>query len=163
MRYLRTAIILFSGCTLYLLLAAPGLHAASNTVWQIGAFDQSSHEFNNNAPVGNADYNPVFTIGKSTTTDWPGRQPGSENQAEGLRPHPFTVFFDLPSKPSGMYTLKISALLYNVRYPHLEITVNGKKGSFYFPRKLNYYPGNSDFWSPIYSGGEISAVIPKTA
>ena len=163
MRYLQKAVILFSGCTLCILLAAPGLHAAGTTVWQIGTFDQSSHEFNNSAPVGNADYNPVFTIGKSKTDDWPGRQPGSENQAEGLRPHPFTVLFNLPSKPSGTYTLTVSALLYNTRYPHLEITVNGRKGSFYFPRKLNYYPGNSDFWSPIYSGGEISVFIPKTA
>ena len=73
MRYLQKAVILFSGCTFCILLAAPGLHAAGNTVWQIGTFDQSSHEFNNSAPVGNAEYNPAFTIGKSKTHDWPGR------------------------------------------------------------------------------------------
>ncbi len=160
MRHLRKAVILFFGCTLPVLLAARSSSAAGNTVWQIGTFDQSSHEFNNNAPVGKADFNPVFTIGKSKTSDWPGRQPGSENKAEGLRQHPFTILFDLPSRPAGTYTLTVSALLYNVRYPHLEISINGRKGTFYFPRKLSYHPGNSDFWSPIYSGGEIRLVLP---
>jgi alpha-mannosidase len=163
MSYLRPALVVIFGCALSFLLAASTLCAASSTVWQIGTFDQSSHEFNNSAPVGKADYNPVFTIGKSATTDWPGRQPGSENQAEGLRPHPFTVLFDVPSKPKGAYSLTISALLYNPRVPHLEISINGRKGAYYFPRKLNYYPGNSDFWSPIYSGGEISVVLPDAA
>jgi alpha-mannosidase len=161
MRQLRNAVILFFVSTLALLLATPGLHAAENTLWQIGTFDQSSHEFNNAAPVGNADYNPVFTIGKSATSDWPGRQPGSENQAEGQRPHPFTVLFDLPSKPAGTYSLTVSALLYNIRYPHLEISINGRKGAFYFPRKLNYFPGDSGFPSPIYSGGEITVDLPR--
>jgi alpha-mannosidase len=163
MRYLRNAVILLFGCTLCVLLAARSLSAAGNTVWQIGTFDESSHEFNNNVPVRHADYNPVFTVGKSTTSDWPARQPGSENQAQGLRPHPFTILFDLPSKPAGAYTLAISALLYNIRFPHLEISINGMKGTFFFPRKLNYYPGNSGFPSPIYSGGEISVVLPHGA
>ncbi len=163
MRRLRNAVILFFVSTLTLLFVTPGLRAAENTIWQIGTFDQSSHEFNNAAPVGNADYNPVFTIGKSATNDWPGRQPGSENPAEGLRPHPFTVLFDLPTKPVGTYSLAISALLSNIRYPHLEISINGRKGTFYFPRKLNYYPGDSGFPSPIYSGGEITVGLPSAA
>lgn len=163
MRPLRNAVILLVGCTLSVLSLGRNSHAAGNTVWQIGTFDQSSHEFNNDAPVGKADYNPVFTIGKSNTSDWPSRQPGSENKAEGLRQHPFTILFDLPSRPAGTYTMTVSALLYNIRYPHLEISINGRKGTFYFPRELNYYPGNSDFWSPIYSGGEISVAIPRTA
>ena len=164
MRQLRSAIILFFVCTVPVLLAARSSPATGgNTLWQIGKFDQSSHEFNNNAPVGKADYNPVFTIGKSKTSDWPGRQPGSENKAEGLRPHPFTVLFDLPSRPAGTYSLTVSALLYNPRVPRLEVSINGRKGTFYFPRKLNYYPGNSDFWSPIYSGGEITVVLPRKA
>lgn len=88
MRPSRNAVVLLFGFTLPILLAAPGSPAVENTIWQIGTFDQSSHEFNNNAPVGKADYNPVFTVGKSVTSDWPRRQPGSKNQAEGLRPHP---------------------------------------------------------------------------
>lgn len=163
MRRLCTAMILFIGCTLPVMVAAYSSSTAANTVWQIGTFDQSSHEFNNNAPVAKADFNPVFTIGKSKTSEWPGRQPGSENKAEGLRSHPFTILFDMPSTPAGAYTLTVSALLYNIRYPHLEISINGRKGTFYFPRKLNYYPGDSDFWSPIYSGGEISVVLPRAA
>lgn len=163
MRRLRTAVILFFGCTLPVMIAANSSRAAASTLWQIGTFDQSSHEFNNVAPVGKADFNPVFVIGKSKTSAWPGRQPGSENQAEGLRAHPFTILFTMPSRPAGTYTLTVSALLYNARYPHLEISINGRKGTFYFPRKLNYYPGDSDFWSPIYSGGEISVALPRAA
>ena len=163
MRYLRNAAILMVGCALSVLLAAHSLSAAENTVWQIGTFDESSHEFNNNAPVGKADFNPVFTIGRSKSGDWPRHQPGSQNQAQGLRPHPFTILFDLQSKPSGTYTLDISALLYNIRFPHLEISINGTKGTFYFPRKLNYSPRNSGFTSSIDSGGEISVVLPHAA
>jgi len=163
MHYLRNAVILLFGCTLPVLLAARSSPAAGKSLWQIGTFDQSSHEFNNNAPVGKKDYNPVFTIGKSKSSDWPRRQPGSENQAEGLRLHPFTILFDLPSRPSGTYTLAISALLYNTRFPHLEISINGRKGTFYFPRNLSYSPRNSGFTSSIDSGGEISVVLPRAA
>ena len=69
--------------------------ATQSTVWQIGAFDQSSHEFNHSAPLSSPDYHPVFIVGKSTAKDWPAAQPGSENPAEGLRPHPFTILFTL--------------------------------------------------------------------
>ncbi len=131
---MRNAVTLLFGCTLPVLPAARSSPAAGNIVWQIGTFDQSSHEFNNNAPVGKKYYNPVFTIGKSKASDWPGRQPGSQNQAQGLKPHPFTILFDLPAKPSGTYTLAISALLYNTRFPHLEISINGSQAALPLPR-----------------------------
>ena len=158
--HLRSRLVFVFGCALSLLLAASSSPAAENTVWQIGTFNQSSHEFNNRAPVGSPNYNPVFTVGKSTAKDWPARQPGSENQAEGLRPHPFTVLFDLPSKPKGTYSLTISVVLYNPRVPHLEISINGRNGTFYFPRELSSYPGDSGFESPIYSGGSKGYCLP---
>jgi alpha-mannosidase len=160
----RRRLTSLAGCwVVFIFMASADLLAAEHTIWQIGSFDQSSHEFNDRAPVAKPDYNPVFTVGKSTVHDWPGRQPGSENAAEGLRPHPFTILFTLPSKPGGTYRLTIAALLYNPRVPHLEISINGRKGTFYFPRKLSYYSGDPAFWSPIYSGGEISVVIPEGA
>ncbi len=137
--------------------------ATQSTVWQIGAFDQSSHEFNHSAPLSSPDYHPVFIVGKSTAKDWPAAQPGSENPAEGLRPHPFTILFTLPSKPRGTYRLIISALLYEPRVPYLEISINDREGTFYFPRKLSYYPGDSDFESPIYSAGQVSLLLPDSA
>jgi alpha-mannosidase len=162
MNHLRKVLVFAFGFSQFILLATGGL-AAENTVWQIGIFNQSSHEFNDQAPVGSPNYNPVFTVGKSTSKDWPARQPGSENAAEGSRPHPFTVLFDLSSKPQGTYRLTISALLYDARVPRLEISINGRRGAYFFPRELNYDPGDPDFWSPIYSGGEMSIVLPDSA
>jgi alpha-mannosidase len=161
MSQLRSGTV-FAGCFLSVLLAVSSLYAAGSTIWQIGNFDRSSHEFNNGAPVGKVGYNPVFTVGTSVARDWPGRQPGSENQSEGLRPHPFTIVFDLPAKPKGTYRLTISALLSNPRIPHLEISINGRNGTFYFPRELNYSAVDS-FPSPISSSGEISVVLPNAA
>ncbi len=163
MSHLRCTMVFIFGCALFGLLATSSMPAAESAVWQIGTFNQSSEEFNNQAPAGSPNYNPVFTVGKSTVKDWPAHQPGSENKAEGLRPHPFTILFDLPSKPKGQYSLTISALLYDPRVPHMEVSINGKKGAFYFPRKLSYYPGDSDFWSPIYSGGEMNIALPDAA
>ena len=163
MSHLRKALAFVFIFSLYVLLPAGRLHGAENTVWQIGIFNQSPHEFNDQAPVGSPNYNPVFIVGKSTSMDWPARQPGSENDAEGSRPHPFTILFDLPSKPSGTYRLTISALLYDPRVPRLEISINGQKGAYYFPRKLSYFPGVRELWVPIYSGGEIGVDLPDGA
>ncbi len=162
MSYRRKPLI-FIFCFSLLILGAPGsLSAAMSTVWQIGIFNHSSHEFNRQAPVGKPNYNPVYTVGKSAAKDWPAGQPGSENKAEGLRPHPFTVLFDLPSEPKGTYTLTISALLYDPRVPYLEVSINGTKGAFYFPRKLSYY-ATADYGSSIDSGGEVHIVLPDSA
>ncbi len=162
MRYRRKPLVFVFSFSL-LILGAPGnLSAAGNTVWQIGIFNQSSHEFNSQAPVGNPNYNPVYTVDKSTANDWPARQPGSENKAEGLRPHPFTILFNLPSNPQGTYTLTISALLYEPRVPYLEVAINGREGAFHFPRKLSYH-ATADYGSSIDSGGEMNIVLPDSA
>jgi alpha-mannosidase len=137
--------------------------AKNRTVWQIGIFDQSSHEFNHQAPTQNANYNPVYTIGRSAAKDWPSRQPGSENDSQGTRPHPFTILFNLNSPPKGTYQLIFSALLYNPRTPHLEVSINGKTGVYYFHPKLSYYPGDPAFWSPIYAADQLTIDLPASA
>ncbi|MGH9401077.1 MAG: polysaccharide lyase family protein [Terriglobia bacterium] len=159
----KNSLIFSLGFVAALLMLALPLPAAESTVWQIGAFDQSSHELNDRAPVGNPDYNPVFTVGTSTAKDWPGHQPGSENKAEGLRPHPFTIQFNLASRPKGAYRLTISTLLRNPRVPHLQVSINGKTGHYYFHPELSYYPGDSGVDSPIYAADQITIRLPTSA
>ncbi|HEX5481575.1 MAG TPA: polysaccharide lyase family protein, partial [Terriglobia bacterium] len=163
MDYLRNGLVLTCAFVLVLLALSRSLSAASREVWQIGTFDQSSHEFNHRAPFGNANYHSVFTVGKSAVKDWPSRQPGSENNDAGLRSHPITIVFNLASPPKGTYRLKISALLYNPRTPHLQVSINGKTGNYYFHPELSYYPGDPAFWSPTYAGDEITIVLPASA
>ena len=106
--------------------------AADQVVWQIGTFDKSTAEFNQrHRDFSNPQYNPVFTVGKSNpAVDWPATQPGSRNESEGGRPHPFTIIFSLPGQPQGEYQLNIS-LLIRPRNPNLSVSINGKTGLFY--------------------------------
>jgi alpha-mannosidase len=138
--------------------AAPS--GAQTTLWQIGRFDGSSHEFNDKVSFRNARYNPVFIVGTSAAKDWPAVQPGSENDLAGRRPHPYTIRFELSSLPRGIYRLSVSALFYASRVPHLQVSVNGKTGTFYFNRRLSYSSGDPAFWSPIYASGKIDILLP---
>lgn len=135
------------------------LRAAETTVWQIGKFDQSSHEFGGRAPSGTV----VFTVGSSTVKDWPARQPGSENPDAGLRPHPYTIDFNLASRPKGVYKLTISALLRSPRVPRLQVSINGELGNYFFHPELSYYPGDGGVDSPIYAADEITVTLPTKA
>ncbi|MGH9402673.1 MAG: polysaccharide lyase family protein, partial [Terriglobia bacterium] len=137
-----------------------GAQGPAATVWQIGDFDQSSHEFNHRAPIWKQTYNPVFTVGKSTVKDWPSNQPGSENENAGLRPHPYTILFNLASHPKGTYQLTISVLLYHPRIPRIQVSLNGQKGLFYFHPELNYYPGDPAFWAPNYAMSTVVMTLP---
>ena len=70
------------------------LSAVERTVWQIGNFDQSSHEFNEEVDRADAKYNPVSTVGESNSAkDWPAYQPGSGNKSTGGHPYPYTILF----------------------------------------------------------------------
>ena len=84
--------------------------ADSQVVWQIGKFDQSSSEFKQGEvqpPVvaeGHARSDVLYIVGKSNpATGWPAFQPGSSNGSAGFRPHPYTIQFDLPEAPQGLY------------------------------------------------------------
>jgi alpha-mannosidase len=142
---------------------ALALPSAQTTIWQIGKFDGSSREFSSRLELRNRHQNPVFIIGKSATNQWPAFQPGSANEEAGGRPHPYTIRFRLDSRPKGTYRLTISALLFESRVPHLQISVNGNSGIFYFNRKLTYSSGEPAFWSPIDASDEITIVLPRSA
>ena len=150
------------------------LCAGSSVVWQIGVFDDSSHEFNlgmdpeSGKPTAHPiDYtdptnNPVFVVGKSDPAlDWYAYQPGTSNGKAGFRAHPFTIQFDLPEKPKGLFTLKISLLHYSPRLPRLEVNVNGHDGLFYQHPILNYSQGDiANLFLPQYSKATITCDLP---
>ena len=138
--------------------------ADSQVVWQIGQFDESSHEFVQGplfsfqpprAPV-------LYIIGKSTPEkDWPAFQPGSANARAGSHPYPYTIQFDLPDAPVGVYTLNVALLYETTRIAQLRVEINGHKGRFYQHLKLNFASGDEigDF-EATYAAGTIRFDFP---
>ena len=115
----RSSFFMTVALSFYILLFGNVL-VAQNPLWEIGKFDQSSGEFNDQIDLSSPKINPVFTIGQSAALqDWPGRQPGSQNKSSGARAHPITILFNLSQIPQGVCRLTISALLYNNRVPQL--------------------------------------------
>jgi hypothetical protein len=131
--YAVRTVLLHSVISLLFFSFPARVQAGSQKLWQVGTFDESSQEFK----AGGIDYSnpaqdPVFTVGKSDpATDWYAYQPGSANGKAGFRPHPFTVKFDLPNVPKGVFSLKAGLLAYMARLPRLQIEMNGHRGLFY--------------------------------
>jgi hypothetical protein len=151
----------FYSILLLLIFSSPLVgQGASQKVWQVGTFDESSQEFKGTGiDYSNSSQDPVFYVGKSDPTrDWYAFQPGTGNGRAGFRPHPFTVKFDLPSAPQGVFSLKVGLLAYMARTPRLQIEINGHRGLFYLHPKLNYTGGDKNsVFIPIYSYGTIDA------
>src|SRR6476620_6453177 len=83
----------------------------STLVWRIGEFNASSGEFRSqDIDYANPKSDPVYVVGKSTNQDWLRFQPGPANGMTGGRVHPFTIKFNLPSQPKGIFRLKIAML-----------------------------------------------------
>src|SRR5208337_4786874 len=140
------------------------IHAATQRLWQVGTFDESSLEFKaEGIDYSNPAQDPMFVVGKSDPAkDWYAFQPGSGNGKAGFRPHPFTVKFDLPNVSKGVFSLKVGLLAYMARLPRLQIEMNGHRGLFYLHPKLNYAGGDKDsVFVPIYSYGTIVAEFPS--
>ena len=141
--------------------------AASQVVWQIGKFDKSTLEFPHLTPpavqqkAGQTPYDLVYVIGKNHTEDWPRFQPGSSNGLAGYRPHPYAIQFDLPSGPSGLYTLKIALLVKTPRVARLQVAINGHRALYFQHPVLDYTRGDDEgFWMVNYSIDTITAELP---
>ena len=154
---LGTAVLAYTG------LFALSASATQRPIWRIGTFDRSSSEFRSQG----IDYNdrkqdPIFRVGKSKEpADWQRFQPGPANGMTGGRRHPFTIIFDLPGDPSGVYNLKIGVLYETPRLSHLQIAVNGRLGFYYFHPKLDYCAGDWEgTFVPQTSYDEKEIVIP---
>jgi hypothetical protein len=141
--------------------------AANQVVWQIGRFDKSSLEFPHQTPpadqhkAGQTPNDLVYIIGKSHTEDWPRFQPGSSNGLAGYRLHPYAIQFDLPSGPSGLYTLKVALLVKTPRVARLQVAINGHRALYFQHPVLDYTRGDDEgFYMPNYSVDTISAELP---
>jgi hypothetical protein len=144
----------------------PYAKAASNVVWQIGTFNDSSQEFNNGkqGPPFFGERYPrelLYIVGKST--DWPARQLGSAIFQPGSQPRPYTIQFDLDEVPQGVYTLKIGLLSEASCLGQLQVAINGHVGLYYLHPKLTYNGGDRELIvSPIAGTDTIKVDIPAT-
>jgi hypothetical protein len=148
--------------------SCPRAGAAPKVVWQIGKFDQSSGEFNHGEvrpPVfasPHAKSDVLYIVGKSNpATDWPAFQPGSANGRAEFRPHPYTIQFDLPQAPQGLYTLKVALLVETPRVSRLQVEINGHRALLFQHPTLNYAGGDtSSVFLPAYSSDTIAVDLP---
>jgi alpha-mannosidase len=139
--------------------------AAPRTVWQIGKFDHSSAEFNHAAPGagrrgGRTSQGPlVYVVGKSTPqADWPAFQPGSSNRKAGYRDHAYTIQFNLPDRPKGLYILKVGLVaLPRGRLSILQTDINGRVGWAYQHPLWGNVPGDKH-WNDT-----LDVELPTTA
>ena len=142
-------------------LALPVIAAlafADTSVWHIGKFDHTSAEFHGReagtVPVINAD-------APDAAAHWPADQAGSGNVKAGSKAHPRIIHFTLSEPPSGAYTLVLSVLAGDPRVPHLELDLNGTRGTAYLDRKLTYFAeGRMD--SPINGEAHVRINVPAT-
>jgi len=140
----------------------------SKVVWQIGKFNESPSEFNTGKqgpPLFGSRYPAgelLYIVGKSTPDkDWPAYQEGAEIERPGNRPHPYTIQFNLPGSPSGVYTLKAGLLSETARVARLQVEINGHKGLFYQHPKLSYAGGDRELVvSPIAATDIIAIDFP---
>ena len=146
----------------------PCAEAASNVVWRIGKFNQSPSEFNTGKqgpPLFGSRYPAgelVYIVGKSTPeADWPAYQMGAATGRPGSRPHPYTIQFDLPQVPIGVYTLKAGLLSETARVARLQVEINGHTGLFCQHPELSYTGGDREMVvSPIAAVDTIAFDFP---
>ncbi len=136
--------------------------AGSDTVWQIGVFDEASIEFKKQINYADPSEDPIFVVGKSTPeNDWPAYQPGSANGHAGHRRHPFTIQFELPERPFTAYLLRVALIVDTPRLPHLQVEINGGKAWFYPQPRLNYRMGDPIGNSPTYAAATLAIHLPS--
>lgn len=121
MRQLFVVVLLLGSSALVSLTAS----AQSATLWEIGKYDQSIHEFS--APPSN---HVVYVAGKSDWAhDWPGEQRSGST---------YEIRFNLTAVPRGVFLLKVSALASYPRVPALQVEINGHKELYYLHPKPIY-------------------------
>ena len=143
-------------------LACPAF-AAEKPVWRIGVFDKSSSEFRSQGvDYSDLRQDPVYRVGKSKDgEDWQRFQPGPANGMAGGRVHPFTIVFELPETPRGVFRLRIAILYETPRLSTLHLEINGHAGLFYFHPQLDYAAGDWEgTFVPLTSTDEKRIELP---
>jgi len=133
------------------------------TLWQVGRFDGSAAEFKAlPSDFNDPSQDPVFVAGKSDPAkDWVAYQPGSANGMAGNRPHPFTIQFEVPDAPRGLYRLKAALEVVSPRLPRLQVELNGHRGWFYQHPQLSYFAGDlPGVFLPEYGTASITLDLP---
>jgi alpha-mannosidase len=128
-----------------LLLGTSAASAAEKVVWQIGQADHSYREF---ACAGNFEASAqkfgakpiIFEIGRSDPArDWPFIQPGPADQWAPGRGQPWTIRFNLPEQPAGIFKLRIDlADVHSFQPPRFVVALGDRAGAFMLP------PGGGD-------------------
>ena len=164
---LRRVLRTFAVWLVVLIPFLPYAKAAPNVLWQIGAFDNSSSEFNYGKPGPPffGDRYPkklLYIVGKSNPNiDWPARQLGSAIFQPGAHPRPYTIQFDLDEIPQGVYTFKVGLLSENACVGQMQVEINGHVGFYYQHPKLSYDGGDREMIvSPIAATDTILIDIP---
>ena len=149
--------------TLVLVISACSANsqAAENLIWRLGRVDSSHHEFPA-LPSPQMPLPVVVHIGQADAEKhWPQFHPGSANQEMGAHPYPYTIVFDLPSAPQGVYHLEVNALFRHPRIPVLRVDINGHQGDFYFSPQLGTTLGDEDdAFIPIHSQQQKRITLP---
>ncbi len=135
--------------------------AAENLIWRLGQVDFSNHEFPT-VPSPEMQLPVVIHIGQAgAEKHWPQFHPGSGNGEMGVHPYPYTIVFDLPSAPQGVFLLEVNALFRHPRIPILRVEINGHQGDFYFSPQLGSTLGDEDdAFIPIHSQQQKRITIP---
>jgi len=140
------------------LLALCWINSASGVekvVWQLGKQDASVHEFQPYTFVPGSGTPGVTLDVAAAAKSWPGFHPGSGNGNLGGVPHPFTLIFNVPESPHGVFYLNLDLLFRQPRIPALRVEINGHAGNFYFYPKASPSLGDEDgAFNPIHSSEE---------
>lgn len=117
-------------------LATSAAWGGQQPVWQIGKPDRDYAEF---ASPGNYEETArrftkpiVFEVGRSEAArDWPFIQPGPLDYWSPRRGQPWTIRFNLPERPKGVYVLRIDFTDVQRQFPpRYVVTVNSQSGQF---------------------------------
>jgi alpha-mannosidase len=144
---------------------ASGLRAeaAETVLWTIGKVDNSTREFNDKWDFA-ANANPEFVVGKSDPQkDWSGFHPGSRDETDGSRPHPFVISFDLSNSPAGVFYLRLDLLFKSAGVPQYVVEINGHKGKFFPKPTLSDEIGDPETaWNIVFSYQHLVLALPAS-
>ena len=128
-------------------------------VWQVGTFDESSHEFKEEGiDYANPAEDPVFWWAKVTLRRTGMRyQPGSGNGKTGFRPHPSPSNSSLATEPKVCFLLKVGLLTYMAAHASVQIDINGIAAcSTYVRSSTTQVETPYSVFLPTYSYGRLS-------
>jgi hypothetical protein len=120
-------------CSLFLTSMAYG---GQEVVWQIGKPDHDYSEFacarDYHAMAGRFTKPIVFEVGRSEAgREWPFIQPGPVDSWSPIRGQPWTIRFQLPQGPKGVYVLRIEfADVHKLDTPRYTVAIGERTGQF---------------------------------